>query len=429
MSQSPHTDEVEFLMKLYRTMLDAADPLKILPAFIPKAPSGKTIVVGMGKAAASMAKALETHWNGPLSGVVVVPKGASLNLTQIKICEGSHPIPDASSVAAAHELMQSVSGLSADDLVIALVSGGGSAICALPIDGLSLEDKQFITQTLLKAGATISEINTVRRHLSAIKGGRLAVAAYPARVITLLISDIPGDDPALIASGPTLADSTTCTDALSILERYGVKELKHVKEALESGVWESIKPDDARLANNEFQIVATSRHGLNAVAKVATDAGWPCHILSDSMEGEARDLAKAHAAIALSVAQNGTPFKAPCVIISGGEATVTLRGKGQGGRNTEFALAFAIATENQIGAERIHAVSAGTDGLDGRAQAAGAWVSSSILQRARMKGLNPQSYLDTNDSATLLDVAGALIKTGPTYTNINDFRAIFVGAS
>lgn len=428
MSYQSKNTPVETLIRLYQTALDAANPLKVLPAFLPKAHDGRTVVVGLGKAAASMAMAVETHWTGELEGVVVVPHGASLPLKKIRICEGSHPVPDIQSVLAAEQLMHAVGGLTENDLVIALISGGGSALCCMPAQGLSLEDKQHLTRELLKRGATIAEINTVRRHLSAIKGGKLAIRAYPARVLTLLISDIPGDDPALIASGPTLPDSSTCADALAVLQRYGIDKQSTVVSALSRGDWESAKPDDPRLSQNTHHIIASAWNGLQAAAQYAQNCGVSCHILSDAMEGESRDLAKAHAAIALSIVQRGVPFNAPCVLISGGEATVTLRGDGRGGRNTEFALALGLALEGQKGAERIFALSAGTDGLDGSARAAGAWITPSTVSQARNFGLNPQQELDANNSATVMERVGSLVHTGPTFTNINDFRAIYIEA-
>lgn len=419
-------ERVALQYALFQAALAAADPLEVVPAHLPPPPRGRTIVVGIGKAAAAMARAVERHMAGPVEGVIVVPLGASLPLDQIRVVEGSHPVPDARSVAAAGQVMHAVTGLSADDLVIALVSGGGSALCALPAEGLELEEKQRITRALLARGASISEFNTVRRHLSAIKGGRLAARASPARVLTLLISDIPGDDPALVASGPTLGDASTCSDALGVLQRYGIEISAHVRAALEEGRWESVKPDDPRLAGHQHRLISCARHGLDAAARVAAGHGLDCHVLSDAMEGEARDLAKAHAAIALSVAQHGSPFRAPCVILSGGEATVTVRGQGRGGRNTEFALALAMALD---GHPRIHALSAGTDGLDGNAGAAGAWVEPNTLARARSLGVDPMATLIDNDSASLFQAIGSLVVTGPTLTNINDFRSIIVDAA
>lgn len=424
--------QVDLLTDLYAEALAAADPMKVVPPHLPPPPAGRTVVVGVGKAAAAMARAVEAHWNGPLSGVVVVPEGAALPTRRIEVHEASHPVPDERSVAGAQRLLQAVQGLAADDLVLALVSGGGSALCALPAPGLSLADKQRVTAALLERGATIAEINTVRRHLSAIKGGRLAARAWPARVLTLVISDVPGDDPALVASGPTLPDASTCADAWRVLQRHGLAgELPQVGEALAAGAWESVKPADPRLAGHGRRIVASAWDGLAAAAQRARALGLPCHVLSDAMEGEARDLAKAHAALALNVAQRAAPFKAPCLLLSGGEATVTVRagnGGGRGGRNTEFALALALALEGQAGADRIHALSAGTDGLDGRARAAGAWVSPQLLRRAQALGIDPRARLDANDSAAVFAAVEALVHTGPTFTNINDFRAMLVEA-
>jgi glycerate 2-kinase len=416
----------EILMQLYRAALDAADPLKVIPPHLPLAPTGRTVVVGVGKAAAAMAQAVESNWGSSLSGVVVVPEGATRSLSKIEQVIGRHPIPDETSLAGADALLHAVSGLKANDLVIALVSGGGSSLCAKPAEGLTLSEKQGITQQLLLSGASISEINTVRRHLSAIKGGRLAAAAFPAQVITLLISDIPGDDPALIASGPTLADSTTCADALAVLSRYQIVVSSWVTEALKTQRWESIKPKDARLSRNSHVIVASAWNGMQAARACAKKLKLSCHILSDAMEGEAKDLAKAHAAMALSVSQRNQPFAAPCVLLSGGEATVTVRGNGRGGRNTEFMLAMALALKGQRGSDRIYALSAGTDGLDGRANAAGAWIGPATLETATAQGISALHALDDNDSAALLDAAGSLIHTGPTFTNINDFRAVLI---
>jgi hydroxypyruvate reductase len=426
MTDSDKPETVELLMRLYQAALDAADPMKVVPPNLPPPPRGRTVVVGMGKAAAAMAKAVEANWDGDLTGVVVVPDNAGLPLQRIQIIESSHPVPDERSIQGAAELLKVVTGLTENDLVIALISGGGSALCCLPAQGLILADKQNITRKLLKCGATISEINTVRRHLSAIKGGRLAAHAYPAQVVTLMISDIPGDEPSFIASGPTLADATTCRDALQILQRYEINDIPSVTKALSAREWESIKPGDPRLARNTQQIISSAWNGMQAAAKQANIEGFDCHILSDAMEGEARELAKSHAAIALSIARHNVPFKSPCVIISGGEATVTIRGEGRGGRNTEFILAMAMALEYQTESSRIFAMSAGTDGLDGKAQAAGAWLTPTCLQSARSKGISPQISLDNNDSATLLESAGTLVHTGPTFTNINDFRAIVI---
>lgn len=420
---SPRSPQIELLVGLYHHMLGAADPMKVLPRHLPAPPKGRTVVVGMGKAAAAMARAVEAHWPGPLSGVIAVPDGAALALTQIEQLEASHPVPDERSVQAGRRLMDAVSGLGPDDLVLALVSGGGSALCALPAQGLSLGEKQEITRALLLRGATIHEINTVRKHLSGLKGGRLAARAHPARLVSLLISDIPGDEAALIASAPTLADPTRCADALRVLDHYGVALSASIREALSLGSFESPKPGDPRFAGHASQLIACAQEGLDAAAQGARALGWSVHILSDAMQGESRDLALAHAAIARQVRQRAQPFAAPCLVLSGGEATVTVKGRGRGGRNTEFALALAIALQGQPG---IHALSAGTDGLDGNGQAAGAWISPDTLSRGQALGLNASQSLHDNDSFSYFDAIGSTLVTGPTHTNINDFRALLI---
>jgi hydroxypyruvate reductase len=418
--------QVERLLGAYRAMLQAADPRRVVAAHLPGRPAGRTVVVGVGKAAAAMAQAVEAAWDGALTGTVVVPQVASLPLSRIRVLESAHPVPDERSVHAAQALLEAVSGLGEDDLVIALVSGGGSALCALPVAELPLAEKQRITKALLARGASIHEMNAVRKHLSAIKGGRLAVAAWPARVVTLVISDIPGDDPALVASGPTLPTAATPRDALEILGRYGIAPGPVLARRLESEADPGIRPGDARLARNTHRVVASAFDGLRAAADTVRATGLACHILGDAIEGEARDVARVHAGIVQSIARHGQPFTAPCVLLSGGEATVTLRAEGRGGRNTEFALALALALGEAPAAARVHALSAGTDGLDGRAGAAGAWIAPESLARARALGLAPRELLDRNDSATLFDRIGTLVHTGPTHTNVNDFRAILI---
>jgi glycerate 2-kinase len=415
--------DLALLRDLYGAMLNAADPRRVVPAHLPPPPKGRTVVVGLGKAAAAMALAVESVWHGSLEGVVAVPAGASLPLRKIRQIEGRHPVPDEMSVRAGQALLGAVQGLTSDDLVLALVSGGGSALCALPDPVLTLEQKQGITKALLLRGATIHQINTVRKHLSAIKGGRLAAAAYPAKVVTLLISDIPGDNPAEIASSPTLADPTSTADALAVLEHFEIDISPSLRLALRTGKLESPKPGDARFEGHSHVVVACAQNGLEAAASMARAQGLSVHILSDAMEGEARDLALAHAAIAKQVRQRKQPFAAPCVILSGGEATVTVKGRGRGGRNTEFALAMAIALE---GEHDIHVLSAGTDGLDGNGEAAGAWIDPGTLARARTRNLDPSAYLQNNDSFSFFDALGQTLVTGPTHTNINDFRAILV---
>jgi hydroxypyruvate reductase len=418
--------QVETLLGLYRAALAAADPRAVVPGRLPDPPAGRTVVVGLGKAAAAMAQSVEAHWPGPLQGAVVVPRGAALPLRHLRVIEASHPVPDESSVRGARALLGAVAGLHADDLVIALVSGGGSSLCALPPDGVALEDKQRITRALLARGATIHEMNTVRRHLSAIKGGRLAAAAFPARVVTLVISDIPGDDPAQVASGPTIASAATAAQALAVLRRYEVEAGEFIVERLGQGGFDVVAPGDPRLANHRHDLVASAWTALDSAATAARAAGFDVHVLGDAIEGEARSVAQVHAGIVQSILRHGAPFRAPCVLLSGGEATVTLKGRGRGGRNTEFALALALALEAPAAPGCVWALSAGTDGLDGSAGAAGAWIAPDTLERARAAGLKPRDMLDDNDSGTFFERLGALVHTGPTHTNVNDLRALIV---
>jgi len=413
--------------KLLRAMFDAAiasaQPARCLPPHLPVAPRGRTIVVGAGKAAATMAKAFEDAWSGPVSGHVVTRYGYAVTCHRIGVVEAAHPVPDASSVAAAKLMLDAVTGLTPDDLVVALISGGGSALLALPAPGLTLDDKQRINRALLASGATIGEMNCVRRHLSAIKGGRLAAACHPARVVTLLMSDVPGDNPADIASGPTVADPTTCTDALDIVRRYGIELPAPVRRVLESGAGETLKPGDPRLARAETRLIVTPQRALEAAARVARDAGVAPAILGDAIEGEARDVGKVMAGIALHVAAHAEPFTPPCVLISGGETTVTVRGDGRGGRNVEFLLALAIALGGRPG---IHALAGDTDGVDGQEEIAGAIVAPDTLDRAWKAGLRPADSLDRNDGHGFFARLGDAVVTGPTFTNVNDFRAILV---
>ncbi|MEO6408721.1 MAG: glycerate kinase, partial [Burkholderiaceae bacterium] len=362
-------------------------------------------------------------WNGPLEGLVVTRYGYGVPCKHIEIVEAAHPVPDGAGLAAAERLLQKVKGLSADDLVLCLISGGGSSLLPLPIDGLTLEDKQAINRALLKSGATIGEMNCVRRHLSAIKGGRLAAACHPARVLSLLISDVPGDDPIDIASGPTAADPTTCQDALDIVRRYGIDLPAAAREALESGRGESIKPGDPRLARCELRMVAAPQMALEAAADVARKNGLTPHILGDAIEGEARDVGKVMAGLALQVAERGQPFEAPCVLLSGGETTVTVRGQGRGGRNVEFLLALGVALD---GHPRIHALAGDTDGVDGLEEIAGATLAPDTLARAWAQGIKPKDRLADNDGHGFFEALGDAVVTGPTLTNVNDFRAILI---
>ncbi|MGO9515036.1 MAG: glycerate kinase [Steroidobacteraceae bacterium] len=412
---------------LLRSMFDAAvasaQPAKCIAARLPAPPRGRLIVIGAGKASAAMARAVEEHWPGPLSGVVVTRYGYAVPCERIEILESAHPVPDAAGVHAARRILECVQGLSEDDLVLCLVSGGGSALLPLPAPGLTLDMKQSMSRALLASGATISEMNCVRRHLSAIKGGRLAAACHPARVLTLLISDVPGDRPIDIASGPTVADPTSCADALGIIHRYGIDMPDAVRELLESGRGESVKPGDPRLARAEVRIIATPQMALEAAAEVARAAGVPAHILSDAIEGEARDVGKVLAAVALHAADRAQPFSPPCVLLSGGETTVTVRGRGRGGRNVEFLLSLAIALD---GHPRIHALAGDTDGVDGQEEIAGACMSPDTLARAWSLGLRPKDMLEHNDAHGLFTALGDSVITGPTLTNVNDFRAILI---
>ncbi|MBK8114955.1 MAG: glycerate kinase [Candidatus Accumulibacter sp.] len=411
------------LRKMFEAAIAAAQPAQCVPQHLPEPPRGRLIVIGAGKASAAMARALEETWSGELSGVVVTRYGYAVPCRRIEIVEAAHPVPDAAGVAAAQRIHALVQGLDADDTVLCLISGGGSSLLALPLAGLTLADKQDVNRGLLKSGASISEMNCVRRHLSAIKGGRLAAACHPARVLNLMISDVPGDNPIDIASGPTVADPSTCADALAIIRRYGITLPPAVLDILESGRGESIKPGDAHLARVETRLIATPQLALEAAAGVARQAGVAAHILGDAIEGEARDVGKVMAGIAMQVAGRGQPFTTPCVLLSGGETTVTVRGNGRGGRNVEFLLALAVALGGHRG---IHAIAGDTDGVDGQEEIAGAWLAPDTLARAWAKGIRPVASLDNNDGHGFFEALGDSVITGPTLTNVNDFRAILV---
>lgn len=418
----------DLLRRMFDVSIASAQPTLCVPPHLPTPEAlgkGRLIVIGAGKASAAMARAVEDHWSGPLSGLVVTRYGYGVPCERIEITEASHPVPDAAGLAAAQRMLTVVQGLQADDLVLCLISGGGSSLLPLPLDGLTLEHKQEVNRALLKSGATISEMNCVRRHLSAIKGGRLAAACSPARVLTLLISDVPGDNPMDIASGPTVGDPTTCADALAIVQRYGIDLPPPVREVLESGRGESIKPDDARLARCELRMVATPQMALEAAAVVAREAGFATYILSDALEGEARDVGKVLAGIALQVAEKNQPVQAPCILLSGGETTVTVRGKGNGGRNVECLLSMGIALGEH---PRIHALAGDTDGVDGLAEIAGAHIAPDTLARALAQGLKPKDALANNDGHGFFGALGDSVITGPTLTNVNDFRAILIEA-
>jgi glycerate 2-kinase len=415
--------EPDLLMSLFRAAVEAADPMQIVPPHLPAPPRGRTLVIGAGKASAQMARAVELNWPGPLEGLVVTRYGYQVPTERIEIVEAAHPVPDRAGLDAATRILQLVRGLTADDLVLCLISGGGSSLLPLPASGLTLADKQLVNRTLLRSGATISEMNCVRKHLSAIKGGRLGAACAPARVVTLLISDVPGDDPSVIASGPTVPDPTTCADALAILQKYSISEPAAALEHLRRGQDETPKPGDPRLAGAEAILIGTPQASLEAAAELAQAAAVTPLILGDAIEGEARDVALVHAAIARQVAAHGQPARAPCVLLSGGETTVTIRGKGRGGRNAEFLLALTIALD---GHPRVHAIACDTDGIDGTEDNAGAIAGPDSLQRAAALELRAKDFLADNDGYTFFSRLGDLVVTGPTLTNVNDFRAILI---
>ena len=430
------TDPQAFLLDLYRAAVKDAQPLYSMAQCLPKPPKGRTLVLGAGKAGGSMAQALEALWpaDAPLSGLVVtryqhIPPRPEGLAQRIEVVEAAHPVPDAAGLAAAERILALTEGLTEDDLVLCLISGGGSALLTLPAEGIDLEEKQRINRALLESGAAISEMNCVRKHLSRIKGGRLGAACAPARVVTLTISDVPGDDPSIIASGPTVPDASSCADALAILARYRIDVPESVRRALEAGELETPKPGDARFDGHEVHMITTPQHSLEAAARVAEAAGLRTHVLSDEIEGESREVAKVHAALARAVARHGQPFAKPCVILSGGETTVTIRQrpagtpKGRGGRAGEFCMGLAQALQGQ---EKVWALAADTDGIDGVEDNAGARVSPDTLARAQAQGMRIAEYLDRNDAYGFFDALGDLVVTGPTHTNVNDFRAILV---
>jgi hydroxypyruvate reductase len=412
------------LRKLFDAAVAAADPRSVLAPHLPPKPRGRCVVVGCGKSAAVMAAALEDAWpDVALEGTVVTRYGHRVPTRRIEVIEASHPVPDAASERGARRLLDRVRGLSPDDLVVALISGGGSALCAAPAQGLTLHDKQAINRALLASGATISEMNCVRKHLSAIKGGRLAAAARPARIVTLAISDVPGDDPAVIASGPTVPDPTTFADARAIIARYGIEPPASAAVQLAQETDETPGPDD--LPNAEFRLIATPMTALTRMAEMARGIGLAPLVLGDALEGESREMGIVMAGIARSVRAHGQPLPPPSVILSGGETTVTLGHgpAGHGGRNTEFLLSLAVALR---GMADIWAIAGDTDGLDGSGDIAGAIVAPDTLARARARSLDPRGMLTGHDSHSLFDAIGDAIRTGPTLTNVNDVRAILI---
>jgi glycerate 2-kinase len=413
----------DFLADLFSAAVRAADPLSGIIRHLPQRPKGRTVVIGAGKGAAQMARALESVWKGPLEGVVVTRYGYGCETAHIRIIEAAHPVPDAAGLAAARQLVETISSLGPDDLVIALICGGGSALLPAPPEGLTLQDEIDVNEALLASGAPIAAMNVVRKHLSTIKGGRLA-AQTGARVVSLIVSDIPGDNPAHVASGPTVPDASTRHDALDVIAQYDLRLPQAAIDHLNSPAADAPRPDDPVFARHEHHIIASAAVSLEAAAELARSHGIPATILSDSIEGEARDVALVHAAIAREVSSRNRPFAKPVVILSGGETTVTLRARGgRGGRNSEFALALSLAID---GIDGIHGLAADTDGIDGSQNNAGAFFDGATIKRLRAAELDPRRLLDGNDSYSGFDRIGDLFQTGPTGTNVNDFRAILI---
>lgn len=420
------TPERALLLAMFQAAVDAAAPEICVPPHLPAPPAGRTVVIGAGKAAASMAAAVEAHWpaDRPLSGVVVTRYGHGVGpLARIEVVEASHPVPDAAGQAAAGRLLAAVRDLTPDDLVLCLVSGGGSALLALPAEGITLADKQAVGRALLRSGAAIGEMNGVRKHLSAIKGGRLAAAAAPAALVTLLISDVPGDEPSVIASGPTVPDPSTLADARAVLSRYGIVPPPAVARRLARPEAETPKPGDPAFERSRIVMIATPQDALEAAAAVARKAGVTPLILGSAIEGEAAEVARVMAGMARQCARHGQPAAPPCVLISGGETTVTVRGKGRGGRNAEFLLGLAVALDGHPG---IHALACDTDGIDGTEDNAGARLSPDTLARAAVLQLDARGRLADNDGYGFFAALGDLVVTGPTRTNVNDFRAVLI---
>ena len=412
-----------FFARLFEAAVKAADPAAIIPAVLPERPKGRTIVIGAGKGSAQLAQAFERAWDGPVEGVIVTRYGFGAPCERIRIHEASHPVPDAAGLEGSRLLFEAVKDLSEDDLAVALISGGGSALLPCPPMGMTLADEIAVNEALLASGAPISAMNVVRKHLSAIKGGRLAKACHPARVVTLAVSDIPGDHAAYIASGPTVPDGSTRADALEVVKAYGLALPQAALAHLASNAANAPKPDDPVFAHNVVNVIASAGLSLEAAAKAAQAAGIEAVILSDAMEGEAREVAKVHGAMALEIARRDRPFTKPVVLLSGGETTVTLRGRGKGGRNTEFLLSLALTID---GAPGISAFAADTDGIDGSENNAGAFCDGSTVSRLRAAGMDARAMLGNNDAWTAFDALGDIFAPGPTGTNVNDLRAVLV---
>ncbi len=434
--QRSHQEPEALLRALYDAAVQRALPAHTLETFLPAPPKGRTLVLGAGKAGGAMAQAVDRLWpmDKPLSGLVVtrydhIPPGGELLPGRIEVVEAAHPVPDAAGVQAAERMLELTQGLTEDDLVLCLISGGGSALLTLPALGLTLADKQSINRQLLECGANIHEMNCVRKHLSRIKGGRLAAACAPARVVTLTISDVPGDDPSVIASGPTVPDGTTCADALAILDRYGIAIPEGVRTPLRAGQLETPKPSDPLWSRCSVQMIATPQQSLQAAAELAEQAGLNAYILSDEMEGESRDVGRVHAALARAAAKGHGPFIKPCVLLSGGETTVRVlppkpsAARGRGGRAGEFCMGLALGLQAQEG---VWGLAADTDGIDGVEANAGARVAPDTLSRAQARSLVLTDHLDRNDAVGFFEPLGDLVVTGPTFTNVNDFRAVLI---
>ena len=416
-------DHVALLTKMFDAAIKAADPLASLKTHLPDKPKGRTVVIGAGKGAAQMAAAFEQLWGDPVSGAIVTRYGYAAACKHVKVLEASHPVPDGAGLAATSALFEAVEGLGPDDLVVALICGGGSSLLPAPPEGLTLSDEQALNEALLASGAPIGAMNAIRKHCSRIKGGRLAQAAYPARVVSLVVSDVPGDDPAQVASGPTVPDDVTLEDALGLIESLRIVLPEAIKTHLAKESSRAPDPLDDRFARNSVTVVASAGISLDAAAAVGRDAGYSVSTLSDAIEGEARDIGLMHAALAKQVADKNAPFKKPSILLSGGETTVTLRGKGRGGRNTEFLLSFAQAIEGTHG---ISALAADTDGIDGSEDNAGAFADGQSVLRMRAGGVDPRAALSGNDAWSAFDAAGDLFVPGPTGTNVNDLRAIVI---
>ena len=421
------TDPCALLDRMFLAAVESVRAERCVPAALPEPAAGRTVVVGAGKAAAAMARAVERTWrergHPPPEGVVVTRYGHAAPCRHIDVIEAAHPVPDAAGREAAARILGLAGQLGAHDLLLCLVSGGGSALLAAPAPGVTLDEKQAINRALLASGANITEMNTVRKHLSRIKGGRLAAASHPARCHAVLLSDVPGDDPATIASGPTVADPTTVADAREVAQRYRVTLPASVEAWWESAAAESPKPGDPRLARSTVEVVANAQQALEAAASVAREAGYEALVLGDALEGEAREVALVHAAMARQARRWAQPARPPCVLLSGGETTVTVRGGGRGGRNAEFLLALATALDDLPG---VFALAADTDGIDGTESNAGAVYRPGLMAQARARGLDPRAALADNDGHGFFAALGALVETGPTLTNVNDFRALLI---